>query len=51
MIELAVSITLIGVAYYLGDREGALARNFYIGFGAAVFITWSVTDYRSGVKE
>jgi len=39
MIELVVSIVLIGVAFYLGDREGMLARNFYFGFALAVFIT------------
>lgn len=45
MIELIVSIALIGVAFYFGSREGSLARNFYIAFGAAVFFTWLGTDY------
>lgn len=45
-IELVVSIVLIGFAFYLGDREGALARNFYLVFGAAVFVTWAITDYK-----
>ncbi len=44
-IELIVSVALIGVAFYLGGREGDLARNFYLGFAIAVFITWLLTDY------
>ncbi len=44
-IELIVSLVLVGVAFYLGGEEGALARNFYLGFAAAVFLTWLVTDY------
>ena len=47
MIELIVSIALIGVAFYLGSCEGDLARNFYLGFGIAVFLTWLLTDYKS----
>jgi hypothetical protein len=50
MIELIVSILLVGVAFYLGRTEGALARNFYLSFAAAVFITWAVSDYRSSVQ-
>lgn len=45
-IELAVSIGLIGAAFFLGGKEGDLARNFYIGFALAVFLTWLITDYR-----
>ena len=47
MIELVVSISLIGVAFYLGGQDGVVARNFYLGFAAAVFLTWLVTDYKS----
>ncbi|MEZ4887988.1 MAG: hypothetical protein R3E32_24885 [Chitinophagales bacterium] len=46
-IELIVSIALIGVAFYLGGLEGDLARNFYIGFAVAVFLTWLLSDYQS----
>lgn len=45
-IELIVSISLIGVAFYLGNKEGDIARNFYIGVAVAVFLTWLITDYR-----
>ncbi len=44
-IELIVSIALIGVAFYLGSEEGNLARNFYLAFALAVFLTWVITDY------
>lgn len=47
LIELIVSIALIGVAFYLGSEEGELARNYYIAFAAAVFLTWLITDYKS----
>jgi hypothetical protein len=46
MIELIVSLTLVGFAFYLGGREGDLARNFYLGFGIAVFLTWLISDYK-----
>jgi hypothetical protein len=45
MIELIVSIGLVLIAFYLGNLEGDLARNFYLGFGVAVFVTWFITDY------
>jgi len=44
-IELIVSIALVGVAFYLGNLEGEQSRNFYLGFAAAVFLTWLITDY------
>lgn len=44
-IELIVSLALVGVAFYLGDKEGEIARNFYLCFTAMVFITWLLTDY------
>lgn len=46
IIELIVSLALVGFAFYLGGREGDLARNFYLGFGIAVFLTWLVSDYK-----
>ncbi len=45
MVELIVSLALIGFAFYVGGREGDLARNFYIGFGVAVFLTWLISEY------
>ena len=45
-IELIVAIALVGVAFYLGGLEGDLARNFYLGFAGAVFLTWALTDYK-----
>jgi len=46
MIELIVSLALVGFAFYLGGREGDLARNFYLGFGIAVFLTWVISEYK-----
>ena len=50
-IELIVSIALIVVALLLGQQEGQLARNFYIGFAVAVFLTWLITDYKKNEIE
>ena len=47
VIELLVSFVLVGLAFYLGIEEGTLARNFYLGFAIAVFLTWLFTDYKS----
>ena len=47
LIELIVSLVLIGVGFYLGSLEGKLASNFYFGFSAAVFITWLISDYKT----
>ncbi|WP_231896352.1 hypothetical protein [Gramella sp. MAR_2010_147] len=47
VIELIVSFALVGLAFYLGVEEGVLARNFYLGFAIAVFLTWLFTNYRS----
>ncbi len=47
IIELIVSLALIGVAFYLGNLEGDFSRNFYLGFAIAVFLTWLATDYKS----
>ena len=46
LIELIVSIALVGVAFYLGSVEGNVPQYFYLGFAAAVFATWAVTDYK-----
>lgn len=45
-IELIVSLVLFGAAFYLGALEGDVARNFYLAFAAAVFVTWLATDYK-----
>ena len=50
-VELMVSIALVGVAFYLGSIEGELARNFYLAFAAAVFVTWTITDYKSAPSK
>lgn len=47
IIELIVSLALIAVAFYLGNLEGDVARNFYLSFAIAVFLTWLITDYKS----
>lgn len=51
IIELIVSIVLIGVAFYLGSHEGELSRNFYLSFAIVVFVTWMITDYKNSSDE
>ena len=47
VIELIVSVVLVGAAFYLGNLEGDLSRSFYLSFAIAVFLTWLFTDYKS----
>jgi hypothetical protein len=49
LIDLVVSLALVGVAFYLGRIQGDLSRNFYLGFAGAVFFTWLLTDYKSAI--
>ncbi len=51
IIELIVSMALIGVAFYLGNLEGDVSRNFYLFFAIAVFLTWLITDYKSSSEN
>ena len=46
-VELAVSIALVGLAFYLGGIDGDASRNFYISFAIAVFVVWALTDYKT----
>jgi len=50
-IELIVAVALVGIAFYLGSLEDNLARNFYLCFAAAVFLTWLITDYKNPAQE
>lgn len=47
IIELIVSLALVGVAFYLGNLEGDLSKFFYLSFAIAVFLTWLITDYKT----
>ena len=49
-IELIVALALVGFAFYIGNLEGELARNFYLGFALAVFIVWIFSDYTNKPK-
>jgi hypothetical protein len=51
IIELIVSLALIAVAFFLGNIEGNLSRNFYLAFAIVVFLTWLITDYKSGSEN
>ncbi len=46
-IELLVSVLLVALPWVLGFSGEETARNFYVGFGVAVFLTWLLTDYKS----
>jgi len=41
-----VSLTLAALPWLLRFAADPVARNFYLGAGAAVFVTWLITDYR-----
>jgi hypothetical protein len=45
-IELMVSIILIAAPWLLRFSGNSVDRNFYVGFGIAVFVTWLTTDYK-----
>ncbi|MEP6737064.1 MAG: hypothetical protein ABJA70_16190, partial [Chryseolinea sp.] len=40
VIELIVAVALVALAFYFGSIDGDVARNYYLGFGIAVFVTW-----------
>lgn len=44
-IELVVSFTLVGLAFYLGKTENELCQNFYFFLAGSVFLTWILSDY------
>ena len=46
VIELLVAILLFPIAFYMGNMEGELSRNFIMGVGVAVFLTWLISDYK-----
>jgi hypothetical protein len=50
VIELIVSLALVGFAFFMGSREGDIARNFYLGFSMSVFIVWIFSDYTNKPK-
>lgn len=50
VVELIVSIALVGIAFYLGNLEGTISRIFYLGVAVAVFFTWLITDYSKRVE-
>ncbi|MBF2709860.1 hypothetical protein [Flavobacterium soyangense] len=50
-IELAVSFALIFLAFYLGEIENELSRNFYFAVAGLVFLTWILSDYSKNTKE
>lgn len=49
-IELAASVLILGVAFYLGSLEGEYARNFLIGVSVSVFVLWVLSDYTNKPK-
>ena len=46
IIELLVSLILVVMPWIFGFAQVEVARNFYIIFGAIVFLTWLITDYK-----
>lgn len=50
-IELLVSFALVGIAFYLGEVENELSRNFYFAIAILVFLTWLLSDYKSDTEN
>lgn len=47
-IELLSGIALVALPWILGfANSDAIARNLYVASGAALFVLWLVTDYRT----
>jgi hypothetical protein len=46
-IEFVVSLTLPALPWLLRFAADTLGRNFYVGAGAVIFVTWLITDYRA----
>jgi hypothetical protein len=46
-IELIVSIVLVALPWIVRFTQGSIARDFYVGAGALIFVTWLMTDYRA----
>jgi hypothetical protein len=44
-IEFVVSLTLPTLPWLLRFATDSLSRNFYLGAGAVIFVTWLITDY------
>jgi hypothetical protein len=50
-IELAVAPTLIAAPWLFGFAPEARARLFYVAAGAAVFLVWCATGYRTNSRQ
>lgn len=50
-IELAVAILLVPLAFYLGNFEGELARNYLLAIAITVFLVWLISDYTNKSDE
>jgi len=46
LIELVVAIALGGVAFYLGNLEGDLSRNYYLGLAVTILVVFLLTDFK-----
>jgi hypothetical protein len=46
VIELVVSIALVGAPFFFGFGPGSPARRAYVFLGALIFLVWLLTDYR-----
>ncbi len=46
LIELVVALALGGVAFYLGNLEGELSRNYYLGLAVTILVVFLLTDFK-----
>lgn len=51
VIELVVSIVLVALPWILRFTQDTLARDFYVGAGALIFLVWLITDYTAADQK
>lgn len=51
MIEIAVSIALIGIAIWFKVSHDNVSFYFYLIFAVILFIVWAATDYRPVLRK
>jgi hypothetical protein len=50
-IELVVSIVLVALPWILRFSQVTIARDFYVGAGALIFVVWWITDYAATAQK
>ena len=51
LIEVGVAILLFALPWVAGFSGDEIAKNFYVGAGAAVLVAFLITDYTAGYRR